>query len=90
MHDHPPAAQITLISRQNSGRKRVTRRIGNEPELLEALASISGTQTQLVDLATLSLQDQIELIVSTDLLIGALWVKCTIFLAHLAAATLLC
>ena len=68
--------QVVLVSRQTNGssRKRVTRRMGNEGELLAMLASIPGCRVQLVDLATLSLHEQIQLMARTDLLVGELFI----------------
>ena len=66
----PPTAQVVLVSRRSAKRGRVTRRISNEAELMESLSAIPGCSAQLLDLASLSLQGQLELIASTDILIG--------------------
>lgn len=71
-----PAPQITLISRRPklgmsmSRAARVVRGIGNEGELHAALQGIADTSTRLVDLSSLTLTEQLDLIVETDILIG--------------------
>ena len=68
--------QVVLISRQTSGvssKKRVARRMANEKELLAMLLAIPGCRAQLVDLATLSLPQQMELMAGTDILVGGHW-----------------
>ena len=58
------------MSRRSAKRGRGTRRISNEAELMAGLSAIPGCSAQLLDLASLPLQGQLELIASTDILIG--------------------
>ncbi|KAK9806661.1 hypothetical protein WJX73_005480 [Symbiochloris irregularis] len=67
------AVRVVYVSRQKSGKgrgKKVTRRVGNEAEIMAMLRQVPGTAPQLVDLAALSLLDQLSLLTTTDLLIA--------------------
>ena len=64
------------MSRRGAKHARTSRRIGNEPELMAMLSALPGCSVQLVDLAPLSLPAQLELIASTDILIGEPAVAC--------------
>ncbi len=65
-----------LISRKPYGKKkRVARQIRNEQELFAMVEQTPGVQAHLIDLAQISLAEQIQLVSSgTDLLIGALFI----------------
>lgn len=63
--------QVTLISRKPKGGKLV-RGVANEQQLMDTLAGISQIKADLVDLASMPLSDQLQLITHTDLLIGKL------------------
>ena len=68
--------QVTLISRQpmmdpkTRRQKKIVRRISNEEGLLQALQRRPGVSARLVDLASLTLMDQLTLITQTDILVG--------------------
>ena len=68
--------QITLISRRsklNAKTKKalpIVRGISNEEKLLGTLASIPDVVVRLVDLSSLSLASQLDLIINTDILVG--------------------
>ena len=51
-------------------RKRVVRRVSNEPELLAVVQSLEGVDAALVDFASLNVLQQLRLITETDILIG--------------------
>jgi hypothetical protein len=68
---------VTLVSRRagkagKDGRRppAVVRGISNEPQVLQMLQSFVGVEAHLVDLSSLSLADQLDLVVDTDILIG--------------------
>lgn len=62
-----------LISRKPYGKKkRVARQIHNEDELFAMVQQMKGVQARMVDLAQISLAEQIQLVSSgTDILVGA-------------------
>ena len=68
--------QVTLISRQpmmdpkTRRPKKMVRRISNEEALLQALQRRPGVSARLVDLASLTLMEQLTLITETDILVG--------------------
>ena len=64
--------RVTLISRKPYGKKRrVARQISNEDELFAALQQMTNVQVHMVDLAKISLAEQITLMsAKTDVLIG--------------------
>ena len=64
--------RVTLISRKPYGKKRrVARQISNEDELFAALQQMTNVQAHMVDLAKISLAEQIKLMsANTDVLIG--------------------
>ena len=68
--------RVVLISRKPYGKKkRVARQIRNEQELFAMVEQTPGVQAHLIDLAQISLAEQIQLVSSgTDLLIGALFI----------------
>lgn len=67
-HSKPPV-QVTLISRRPKG-GRLVRGIANEDKLLAMLRDMPNLEPRLVDLASMSLQEQLQLVTQTDLLIG--------------------
>ena len=64
--------RVTLISRKPYGKKRrVARQMQNEDELFAAIQQMPSVQARMVDLAKMSLFEQIQLMSSgTDTLIG--------------------
>jgi len=62
--------QVTLISRQPTPARRLVRLINNEDEVAAMLRALPGVDAQMVDLASLTLQQQLELIAHTDILVG--------------------
>ena len=68
------AVRVTLISRKPYGKKRrVARQVQNEGELFAAVQQMPGVQGHMVDLAKISLSEQIWLMSSgTDILVGTL------------------
>ncbi|KAL0034323.1 hypothetical protein WJX77_009296 [Trebouxia sp. C0004] len=64
--------RVVLISRKPYGKKkRVARQIHNEQELFAMVEQVQGVQARLIDLAHISLAEQIQLVSSgTDILIG--------------------
>ena len=68
--------QVTLISRQpmmdpkTRRLKKMVRRISNEEALLKALQQRPGVNARLVDLASLTLMEQLTLVTETDILVG--------------------
>ncbi len=65
--------RVVLISRKPYGKKkRVARQIRNEQELFAMVEQMQGVQAHLIDLARISLAEQIQLVSSgADVLIGA-------------------
>lgn len=65
---------MLYVSRQQAAagaaRRKVTRRVSNEDDIMAMLAQVPGADAQMVDLASLKLQDQLRLLSTTDLLIG--------------------
>ena len=61
--------QVSVISRKPKGGKLV-RGIVNEEGLLAMLETMPNLKPVLVDLASMSLQEQMRLVTHTDLLIG--------------------
>ena len=70
--------RVLLISRKPYGKKkRVARQIRNEQELFAMVQQMQGVQARLIDLARISLAQQIQLVASgADVLIGALFGFC--------------
>lgn len=66
--------RIMLVNRKPYGKKkRVARQMRNEDEVFSMLQKIPGVQARMVDLAQISLAEQIQLISSgTDILVGEL------------------
>ncbi len=66
--------RVVLISRKPYGKKkRVARQIRNEQELFAMVEQMQGVQAHLIDLARISLAEQIQLVSSgADVLVGAL------------------
>lgn len=64
--------RVVLISRKPYGKKkRVARQIRNEQELFAMVQQMQGVQARLIDLARISLAQQIQLVASgADVLIG--------------------
>ncbi|KAK9819676.1 hypothetical protein WJX72_000981 [[Myrmecia] bisecta] len=63
--------KILLISRKPyEGKGKVVRRIGNEDELVDMLAGMAHVSAELVDLASLSLLEQLSTLADADILIG--------------------
>lgn len=64
--------RIMLVNRKPYGKKkRVARQMRNEDEVFSMLQKIPGVQARMVDLAQISLAEQIQLISSgTDILVG--------------------
>lgn len=63
--------QVVLVSRKPAARKLV-RSIAKEVDLLEMLRRMPNVEARLLDLATLTISEQLYLITHTDLLIGEL------------------
>ena len=65
--------RVVLISRKPYGKKKqVARQIRNEQELFAMVEQMQGVQAHLIDLARISLAEQIQLVSSgADVLIGA-------------------
>ena len=63
-----------LVNRKPYGKKKkVARQMRNEDEVFSMLQKIPGVQARMVDLAQISLAEQIQLISSgTDILVGKL------------------
>lgn len=70
--------RVVLISRKPYGKKkRVARQIRNELELFAMVEQMQGVQARLIDLARISLAEQIQLVSSdTNILVGALFNCC--------------
>ena len=64
--------RVTFISRKPYGKKkRLTRQISNEDLVYAMMQDLQGVQARRVDLAQISLAEQIQLLaVDTDILIG--------------------
>lgn len=67
--------QVTFVSRR-AGRGKgkqsaVVRGISNEPQVVAMLQSFDGVEVALVDLSGLTLAEQLDTVVDTDILIGA-------------------
>ncbi len=67
--------QVTFISRRPTPQKRTVRLIDNEADVVAMLRALPGVDVHEVDLAALSLRQQLEIITSTDILIGRLSCK---------------
>ena len=64
--------RVTFISRKPYGKKkRLTRQISNEDEVFARVQSLQDVQARKVDLASISLAEQIQLLATgTDILVG--------------------
>ncbi|KAK3238858.1 hypothetical protein CYMTET_51167 [Cymbomonas tetramitiformis] len=67
--------RVTYISRRpyvgaDGHQKSTARRIGNEAELITMLKTMPGAVIELVDLATMRLPEQLEVLANTDILLG--------------------
>lgn len=64
--------RVTFISRKPYGKKkRLTRQISNEDEVFAMVQSLQDVQARKVDLASISLAEQIQLVATgTDILVG--------------------
>lgn len=70
--------RVVLISRKPyAKKKRVARQVRNEQELFAMVEQMQGVQAHLIDLACISLAEQIQLVSSgTDILVGTLFGVC--------------
>ena len=70
------AAQVNIISRRpklHPTKKKpmpLVRGISNEAEIIDTLQGIQGVAVRLVDLSSLELSSQLEMIYETDILVG--------------------